>query len=226
MVQGVDGNFYGTTNEGGSGGGSSGTAFKITPSGAHTTLYNFCALYNCADGSNPTAGLIEATDGNFYGTTSGSNAWGSIPGTVFELNPGGALNTLYSFCSLNNCDDGYAPFAGLIQDTDGKFYGTAEGGGTSAKCSGGCGTVFSLDAGLGPFVETLPTIGRIGQQVIILGSSLTGATNVTFNGTAATFTVASSTEITASVPNGATTGKVQVMTPSGVLTSNVVFGVR
>jgi hypothetical protein len=82
-----------------------------------------------------------------------------------------------------------------------------------------------LDVGLGPFVETLPTSGKVGATVKILGTKLTGATGVTFNGTAATFTVKSSSEITTTVPTGATTGKVKVTTPKHALSTNVTFRV-
>jgi uncharacterized protein (TIGR03437 family) len=65
----------------------------------------------------------------------------------------------------------------------------------------------------------------MGTNVIILGTSLTRGNSVTFNGTAATFTVVSRSEITTTVPTGATTGPVQVVTPDGTLTSNVNFRV-
>jgi uncharacterized protein (TIGR03437 family) len=80
--------------------------------------------------------------------------------------------------------------------------------------------------GLEPFVETLPTSGKVGEAVKILGTSLTGATSVTFDGTAAIFTVVSASEITTTVPTGATTGTVQVVTPGGTLSSNVPFTVN
>lgn len=89
----------------------------------------------------------------------------------------------------------------------------------------GLGSVFSVATGLSPFVKTLPTSGKVGTSVDILGTNLTGATSVTFNGTAATFTVVSSSEITTAVPTGAKTGTVQVSTPSGTLKSNVTFRV-
>lgn len=117
--------------------------------------------------------------------------------------------------------DGEGPYADLTQGTDGKFYGTTGGGGAS-----GYGVVFSLSTGLGPFVQTRPTSGKVGAAVAILGTDLTGATSVTFNGTAATFTVVSSSEITTKVPTGATTGEVEVTTPGGTLSSNVKFRVR
>jgi uncharacterized repeat protein (TIGR03803 family) len=130
------------------------------------------------------------------------------------------LTTLYSFCSQTNCTDGEFPFGGLLQATNGDFYGTTAGGGAN-----GDGTVSSLSVGLVPFVETLPTSGKVGTAVKILGSKLTGTTSVSFNGTAATFTVVSATEISTSVPARATTGAVSVTTPSGTLNSNVTFRV-
>ena len=87
------------------------------------------------------------------------------------------------------------------------------------------GTVFSLSVGLGPFVETQTTSGKVGTVVKILGTDLTGATSVSFNGTAAAFTVVSPSLITAAVPVGATSGTVQVVVPSGTLSSNVSFRV-
>ena len=226
LVQATTGTFYGTTNYGGSGSGLYGTVFTVTPEGSLKTLHFFCSLYNCADGTNPAAGLAQATDGNFYGTTSGTNAFGSVPGTVFRVTQGGGLQTLHTFCARTNCGDGYAPFAGLLQATDGAFYGTAAGGGTSSNCSGGCGTVFRVCLGLSPFAAFVRSFGRVGQTVEILGQELKGTTAVSFNGTAASFTVRSNTFLTAIVPAGATTGFVTVTTPSGTLTSNVVFRVR
>jgi hypothetical protein len=123
---------------------------------------------------------------------------------------------------VGGCQDGGEPGAGLVQATNGSFYGTTYVGGTTFVD----GTVFSLSVGLGLFVETLPTSGKVGAAVKILGTDLTSATSVTFNGTAAAFTVASSSEITTKVPAGATTGSVEVVTMGGTLTSNVPFRVR
>jgi uncharacterized repeat protein (TIGR03803 family) len=215
LIQATDGNLYGTTYLGGAN--LSGTVFKITPSGALTTLYSFCSQSNCTDGNGP-AGLVQATDGKFYGTTATGGANGG--GTVFNITPGSTLTTVYSFCSQSDCTDGDLPYAGLVQDTNGKLYGTAFRGGI------GDGTVFRLSVGLGPFVKTQTTSGKVGASVKILGTNLTGATSVTFNGTAAAFTVESPTAIKATVPTGANTGPVQVVTPSGTLTSNVPFQVR
>jgi len=225
LIQATDGNFYGTTSSGGANNecsGGCGTVFKLTPGGTLTTLYNFCSQASCNDGVTPGAGLVQAADGNFYGTTygGGDSGWG----TLFRIAPSGILTTLYNFCAQSNCNDGAQP-EGLVQGTDGSFYGTTDAGGTSGECSNGCGTVYSLSAGLRPFVETQPTSGKVGKAVIILGSMLTGTTSVSFNGIAATFTVAKSTEIKTIVPTGATTGKVEVTTPTKTLKSNVAFRV-
>jgi uncharacterized repeat protein (TIGR03803 family) len=216
LVQATDGNFYGTTSIGGLG--NHGTIFEMTPAGQLTTLYSFCTQSVCTDGSEPYSGLVQATDGNFYGTTENGGAYDD--GVIFEITAHGQFTTLYSFCSEPECTDGFNPYAGLLQATNGTFYGTTYG-----SPAGDHGTVFSLATGLGPFVETFPTSGAVGAVVKILGNSLTGTTSVTFNGTLASFTVVGSTEIKTTVPSGATTGSIIVTTPSGSLTSNVIFRV-
>jgi uncharacterized repeat protein (TIGR03803 family) len=198
LIQASNGDFYGTTAFGGHIACSQdqygcGTFFKITASGAMTTLHKFSGT----DGFF-VDGLAQATDGNFYGTTSsgGANDTGCAGGcgTVFEITPGGTLTTLHNFCAQTNCADGSGP-TGLVQGTNGTFYGTTPFGGAGSQ-----GIVYSLSVGLGAFVETEPTSGKVGASVIILGNNLTGTTSVSFSGTAATFTVLSSTEITAAVP--------------------------
>jgi uncharacterized repeat protein (TIGR03803 family) len=109
----------------------------------------------------------------------------------------------------------------LLQATNGTFYGTAVYGGTN-----NLGTIFSLSTGLAPFVSLQTTAGPAGASVKILGTSLSRPTSVTFNGTSATFTFVSSSEIVARVPAGATTGPVEVVTPTGTLTSNGAFIVQ
>jgi hypothetical protein len=117
-------------------------------------------------------------------------------------------------------------YGALLQATDGNLYGLAQNGGTyNATCPAGCGTVFKFSTGLGPFVKTRTSSGIVGAAVIILGTDLTGATGVTFNGTAASFVVKTATEITATVPAGATTGAVQVVTPNVTLSSDVPYTV-
>ncbi len=220
-VQGADGTFYGTTLQGGAKGG--GTVFKITGRGALTRLHSFCNTIKCA-GAGPQSALIQATDGNFYGTTlyGGPRDYG----TVFRMTPQGETTTLYIFCSQLACVDGRTPFGALLQGTDGKLYGTTTRGGTGRSCQVRCGTVFSLDVGLGPFVKLMRNSGKIGSTIGVLGQGFTGTTDVSVNGTAATFTVVSDTYLTAKVPSGATTGFVTVTTPSGTLTSNKQFVVK
>ncbi len=220
MIEASDGNLYGTAFTGGTG--AYGTMFRISSSGTLTTVYNFCSQRGCTDGATPDGGLIQASDGNLYGTTSSGGAHGY--GTIFKVAPAtGQLTTLYSFCSQSGCADGAGPVATLTQDTDGAFYGTTTEGGTHGAF--GYGTIFRLSVGLSPFVKTLPTSGAVGTSVRILGTDLTGATNVAFNSTPATFTVVSSSEIQTAVPSGATTGLVEVNTPKQALKSNVVFRV-
>lgn len=328
VVQGSDGNFYGTTLDGGESG-NAGTIFKMTPAGSLTTIHSFCTALGCSDGLSPSAGLVQGADGNFYGTTGSSILLPfSLPrGAVFQITSDGNYNVLDFLCLQPNCADGATPSGGLVQGADGKLYGPTAFGGTSTNCSNGCGTVFKfspntlsdltsvqslnsadgsvpqtlilandgnfygttqtggtsnsgtifrmtpdgtvttlrslsstdgtkplggltqgtdgnlygtasfgggstnsgsafrLSLGLSPLVKTLPLAAKVGSAVKILGNNLTGTTSVTFNGIPATFKVVSATQITTSVPAGATTGLVQVTTPSSVLSSSPAFEV-
>jgi uncharacterized repeat protein (TIGR03803 family) len=152
LVQGSDSNFYGTTYVGGTGGTigdacgeGCGTVFQITSSGALTTLYSFCPLANCPDGALPTSGLIQGSDGAYYGTTSADGTKPLGGGTVFKITSNGALATLYRFCTMANCADGSVPYASLVQGSDGNFYGmTYQGGSNTASCNKGCGTIYVI----------------------------------------------------------------------------------
>lgn len=215
LIQGTDGNFYGTTF----GGGNSyngGTVFRLTPTGKLTTLYAFCTENFCPDGDSPVAALIQATDGNFYGTTETGGTGNQ--GAIFKITSAGAYTLLYS----TGGEDGAGPEAAVVQGTNGLLYGTTNtfGGGAEA------GTIFSLAVGLGRFVETKPTSAKVGARVFILGNNMAGATAVSFNGSAAAFKVVSPSEITTVVPSNATSGKVVVTTPHGVLKSNLTFRVK
>ncbi len=211
LIQVADGDLYGTTSGGGAVSGCNnstcGTVFKITQAGARTTLYSFCSEPNCSDGGQPVVGLVQGTDGNFYGATTYGGANGD--GTVFKISPAGKFKLLHAFDGA----DGWSPNGGLMQDTNGTFYGTT------------AVTVFSLSVGLRPFVKTNPSAGEVGAAVIILVANLTGATSVSFNGTAATFSVVSNSEIETTVPTGATTGTVKVVTATTTLKSNTKFRV-
>lgn len=134
VIVATDGNLYGTARYGGANNG--GTVFKLDlTTGTLTTLYNFCSQTNCADGDNIWGGLVQGTDGNFYGTAAAGGANGD--GTVFKITPEGTLTTLHSFDGA----DGLGPQAGLVQGQDGDFYGTTGAGGNT---SCGCGTVFKI----------------------------------------------------------------------------------
>jgi len=203
LVQDANGNLFGTTYFGGAN--EQGVVFEITSTQQYIVLHDFTYGSETAP-----EGVTLANDGNLYGTTEGINGCG----TVFEITPQGALTTLYTFgCSGR----GYAPYSRLFQAPNGNFYGGAEYGYHFQ------GTLYSLSNGLSPLVQTVPVAGNIGQSVIILGNGLAGSTSVTFNGVAAAFTVQSDTYIKATVPPGATTGVVSVVTPSGTLYSNPQF---
>jgi uncharacterized repeat protein (TIGR03803 family) len=220
LIQGTNGNLYGTTAESGGFGGGYGSIFEITLNGVLTTLHSF----DETDGAVPIAPLLQGTDGNLYGTAAygGTGTLCSFGcGTVFRMTTEGVFTLLHSF----DLTDGAGPEGGMVQYTDGNFYGVTQGGGNTVECTNGCGTIFGLVAGLGAFVKTVPTAAIVGRSVRILGTGLKGATSVTFNGLSAAFELVSGSLISTTVPTGATTGPVQVVTPSGTLTSNVNFQV-
>jgi uncharacterized repeat protein (TIGR03803 family) len=207
LVEGNDGNFYGTALAGY----GSGAVFTVSPQGVVSVLHKF--------GSTPTDGLTGivltmGTDGNLYGTTPSGGT--HLAGTIYQIS-GTTYLQLYSFLYAGPQDP-----SGLIQHTDGKFFGFLEFTG-----HGGEGGFYSLDMGLGPFISfSSPEGTHPGKTVQILGQGLTGSTSVTFNGVpAASFKVVTDTYMTAVIPSGATTGKVVVTTPGGTLTSNVNFRV-
>jgi uncharacterized repeat protein (TIGR03803 family) len=138
LVQASDGYLYGTAGYGGTN--SAGTVFRISSSGDFSSLYSFTGTN---DGGNPVAGLVQGSDGYFYGTTDSggvyTNQSGQSFGTVFKISTNGTLTSLYSFTGGN---DGAYPEAGLVLGGDGSFYGTTQGGG-----QGAAGTVFRLTIG-------------------------------------------------------------------------------
>jgi uncharacterized repeat protein (TIGR03803 family) len=179
-------------------------------------LHNFGDPNYPSDGGEPSAGLIQATDGNFYGVTDGGGTLGY--GIIFQISPTGAYSILHNF----DFSSGAIPASTPMQHTNGTIYGLASQGGTFRNC----GVVYSFDLGLPPFVALAARAGKVGQTGGILGQGFSGATSVLFNGTSAPFTVVSDTYLTATVPPGATTGFITVATPSGTLTSNQKFQVR
>jgi uncharacterized repeat protein (TIGR03803 family) len=278
LTEGSDGWLYGTTR------GADypnqyefGNAFKITKAGALQVLYTF----DGTNGAQPTAPLIEGSDGNFYGTTSrGGTALGRVHnhgGSLFNITPGGTFNLLHSFNPSPTSGDGYYTTAGLVQATNGTFYGASQWGGTSASAgdlftlgldgsysvffdfstgdeegyfpsstmmqhtngllygvtnagtgpAGGRpdGVLFSVDIGTSQFVASVQSAGRVGSPVGIIGQGFKVTNSVPFNSVPAAFTVVSDTYITATVPDGATTGPIVVTTHTASLTSNKNFRV-
>jgi uncharacterized repeat protein (TIGR03803 family) len=211
LIQASDGYFYGTTYNGGYPlDFGYGTVFRMDQNLAVTILYSFDPY---TEGVHPSAGLIQGTDGNLFGALEfgGTNNLGAL----FQITTSGAYAQLYDF----SASVGQYPGSPLMQDTSGLFYSTSYQGGAY-----GFGSVYSLNMGLGPFIAFVSATGKVGQTAEILGQNLKGTTSVTFNGVPATsLSVKSGTYMRAVIPTGATTGKVVVTTPKGVLTSNKNF---
>ena len=178
-MQASDGNFYGTTVYGGTGG--EGTLYQVRASTFGVNIpYDFSGL-----ASDPIAGLVQGSDGNLYGITNGS-------ANIYSWDlADNAYEALYNI--------GYGDFVGsMIQDTDGLFYGTSGSYGAHND-----GYVYSFDNGLSPFVAFVKSQGKVGATAEILGQGFTGTTSVTFNGVAATSSsVVSDTYVTARGPDG------------------------
>ena len=170
LTLGSDGNFYGTTYYGGAN--NDGTVFQITPAGALTTLYSFCSQSKCADGQYSQATLVQASDGNFYGTT----YYGGLgQGTVFKISTTGEFSTVADLCA-SACATGEIPYAGVIQGSDGNLYGTTPLGGNESDCVGtsfsGCGAVFEVTlAGVASAVHDFaPTDGTTPEAALMQAS--------------------------------------------------------
>ena len=166
LVQGSDGNFYGTTWAGGTK--NFGTVFRMCPSGSFTNLHTF----SYSDGASPYAGLVQGSDGNFYGTTyEGGNTnlnGGYGYGTVFRISASGSLTSLHSF---SGGSDGALPEAGLVQGSDGNFYGTTSEGGVSDH-----GTVFKVSVSLNPPANQVSAIQFVDTNVVLTIPSVAGET--------------------------------------------------
>jgi uncharacterized repeat protein (TIGR03803 family) len=185
-IQAADGSLYGTTMNGGSTG--LGTVFRVAPDGSFTTLHTFVG--GSADGATPLAGLLQATDGNFYGTTYRGGAFNE--GTVFAMSPSGFVTVLHSFAAGS---DGDLPSAALIQATDGSLYGTTVGGGSS-----NLGTVFRITTG-GMFAVVYSFTGGANDGALPSGGVIQ-ATDGNFYG----------------ANGGGVAGTIYRMTPAGAVT--------
>lgn len=167
LIQATDGSYYGTTSDGGANG--DGSVFRITPGGVLTTLYSFCSASACADGTNPMGALIEARDGNLYGTTE--------LGTVLRITLSGTLTTIGKTI-------GQLPLTGPVQGKDGNLYGTTvRGGPNTCTLRPGyrvsCGTVLKITTS-----GSVTTLASFDQAIgFAPSSSLIQASDGNFYGT-------------------------------------------
>jgi uncharacterized repeat protein (TIGR03803 family) len=224
LVQASDGNLYGTCYSGGANG--TGTVFRITTKGILTKIYDFAAEAAPGNiGYFPRAGLIQASDGNLYGT-----AWQGGPfatGTIYQLTLGG-VGTLDA--SFDASTTGFAPLDALLQGSDGRLYVTLEdNGGENPDGVEDQGAISVLDLDLsppapGPF-EFTPAKGLVGAKITLMGSAFVGTTAVKFNGTSAAYVVDASGYITATVPAGASSGTISMTNAGGITTSKNSFTV-
>jgi len=241
LVQATDGNFYGLLGQGNAS--QPGWIYSLTPSGTFTILYQFCQQTNCADGDPPSTPMVQHTDGKLYGfTSSGGLGWGVFYSLDMGLGP---------FVSLGSTSGKEGAKIAIF----GQGFSSAsvvKFGGTQATTIARSGTTFiaatvpasaltgSVTVTTGSTTLTsaqtfkvIPTMtsfsppsGPVGTLVTINGTGLMQTTKVTFNGTSASFTAVSDIEVTATVPTGATTGKIKVTTKGGGVTSATNFTVN
>jgi uncharacterized repeat protein (TIGR03803 family) len=242
LTVGADGNLYGTTAAGGSFtscANGCGVIFKITTSGTYSVQYTFDGSH----GSNPQSALALDTDGHFYGTTSAGGANGG--GVFYSFDVG-----FSAFASLVTAQGTVGSTAGIL----GQGFSTSSvvkfGGVQATKFSLTGSTYISVVVPTGALTGSVtvetgattltslqtfkvtptitafnPTTGPVGTIVTITGTGLTQTTQVAFKGTSATFTVNSDSQITATVPTGAATGRIKVTTNGGTATTASNFTV-
>jgi uncharacterized repeat protein (TIGR03803 family) len=219
-----DGNLYGTCYSGGANG--TGTVFRITTKGVFTKIYDFAAEVAPGNiGNFPKAGLIQASDGNLYGTAWDGGA--SNDGTIYQLTLGGVGTLEASF----DASTGFSPLGALLQGSDGRLYVTLQNnGGENSDNAQDQGAISVLNLALdppapGPF-EFSPAKGLVGAKITLRGSAFAGTTAVTFfNGMSAVSVVDASGYITATVPPGAASGPITVTNAGGTTTSKSSFTV-
>jgi len=169
LVEGRDGDFYGTTQHVGN---NVGTIFKITSAGTLTTLWQFTSG---ADGVGSDGALVQGSDGNFYGTTALGHIGASyFGGTVFQITPAGTLTTLWRFPYIPNFTNGVNPYAGLVQGSDGAFYGTTFSGGTNG--GGAYGTIFRFCVPLNPPANQISSLSPANSDIVVGVPSVAGET--------------------------------------------------
>ena len=189
LVQGLNGSFYGTTYQGGVN--NQGTAFRLNSAGTYTLIHSFAAA---TDGLSPETAMVQATDGNFYGTT---NPYLDTCDSIYKITPNGVFSIVYQFDGTSSTL-GIGLANGLIQNTNGVLYGA-----TNASVTGGNGTVYTLNVGAHPFARLASTSGIVGSSVGIFGQGFSGASAVKFAGvTAPGVALQGTTYLTVPVPAG------------------------
>jgi len=169
LLQGTDGNFYGSSVAGGSAG--LGTVYKVTPAGVVTVLHHFNDGSVSFDGFEPVGGLVQLSNGFMYGTAAAGGMNGD--GVIYDVTSGGTYNIIHQF---NGGSEGNLPVGTLVLGTDGKFYGTCLGGGT-----GGYGSIFRLS--LIPFTYTTLVSGTSSSAVSSFWGGLIKGTDGNLYGT-------------------------------------------
>jgi uncharacterized repeat protein (TIGR03803 family) len=261
LVLASNGKVYGTTSGGGANG--DGTAFSITPNGTLTTLHNFdgtdgisintliqgqwlCSQRYCADGSYPEAGLVQSTNGKFYGTASGGLVGAQGDGTVFSLSVGlgpfvetqptsGMVGTAVTILGTKLTGATSVTFGGIAATftvvSPSEITTTVPAGALTGSVNVTVGATTLTSAQTFRVTPTIasfsPPSGPVGTSVTITGTGLTQTSKLTFNGTVATtFMANSDTQVTATVPTGATTDKIEITTPGGTAKSATSFTVN
>jgi uncharacterized repeat protein (TIGR03803 family) len=244
LVQASDGNFYGVLGQGNSS--QPGWIYSVTPGGTFTILHEFCQETNCTDGSAPSTPLIQHTDGTLYGFTLQGGTGTQYDGTFYSLNigaqpfvslistsgkEGSKIEILgQGFSSASVVKFGGTP-ATAVQRAGTTFLAATVPAGAltgSVTVTTGATTLTSSQAfRVTPTLASFdPPSGPVETPVTITGTGLMQTTKVAFNGKLASFTVNSDTEVTATVPTGATTGKIALETKGGTASSTTSFTVN
>ena len=243
LTQGSDGKLYGVTSAGGTTGG--GTIYSITTTGTYSLLYNF--VDSSATGYNPSSPLRQSTNGKFYGDAYYGGETSTCNCGVlysFDMKLGAFVNLQSSAgkegAKIGILGQGFSAssvvkFAGvqatsIVRSGTTFITATVPAGALTGKVTVTTGTKTLTSAqtfNVTPAISAFdPPSGPVGTSVNITGTGLLQTTKVTFNGKSASFTVVSDTSVTATVPTGATTGKIGVTTKGGTATSTKSFTVN
>jgi len=178
ITYGKDGNFYGTWNDGGLVPNQNGQVFQITPAGKYNTVYNFCSTgtSGCPDGEHPAGFLIQATDGNWYGSTN-SGGSGASQGVFYQLVPGTTFPWVENALFNISCYQGCGQRGPVVEGSDGYLYGGQDSGGAND----GDGSIFQYDF-QGDFVDFYDDSAQVEypQSLIIGGDGNIYGTNVAY----------------------------------------------